>query len=115
MYFDMLRVLSESETLTPDIMTFGDGQALFYRGKINSIFGDPESGKTWVALAAVADELDRGNRAAYVDIDHNGAAAIGDNLIQLGVPFDTLCDQDQFRVATPDDDIEFDALVADLN
>src|ERR1700682_453736 len=85
MYFDMLRVLSESETLTPDIMTFGDGQALFYRGKINSIFGDPESGKTWVALAAVADELDRGNRAAYVDIGHNGADAIGNNLIQLGV------------------------------
>jgi hypothetical protein len=114
MYFDMRHALSNAQPIAPDILTFGDGQALFYRGQINSIFGDPESGKTWVALAAVADELARGNRAAYVDIDHNGAAALGGNLIKLGVPYETVCDSDVFRVASPGDEIEVDALVADL-
>ena len=114
MYFDMRKVLDGAEVVKPDIMHFGDTGALFYRGKVNSIFGDPESGKTWVALAAVADELSNGNRAAYIDIDHNGAQSIGENLVKLGVAMGTLCDQEMFRLTTPYDDIEFDALVADL-
>jgi hypothetical protein len=114
MYIDMRVALSNAEPIRPDILRFGDGQALFYRGQVNSIFGDPETGKTWVALAAVADELQRGNRAAYIDIDHNGAGALGGHLLTLGVPLDTVCDEDVFRVASPGDDIEVDALVADL-
>ncbi|WP_187583796.1 AAA family ATPase [Gordonia sp. OPL2] len=114
MYFDMRSVLEGAEPVRPDILTFGEDGALFYRGKVNSIFGDPESGKTWVALAAVADELRRGDRAMYIDIDHNGAQSIGENLLKLGVDMDTLCDAGRFRVATPFDEIEVEALVADL-
>ncbi|WP_193748631.1 AAA family ATPase [Gordonia terrae] len=114
MYFDMRTVLEGAEPVKPDILMFAEAGALFYRGKVNSIFGDPESGKTWVALAAVADELQRGNSAMYIDIDHNGAQSIGENLLKLGVDMDTLCDRNRFRLATPFDEIEVGALVADL-
>jgi len=29
-----------------------DGQCIFYAGKVNVLYGDPECGKTWIALAA---------------------------------------------------------------
>ena len=30
-----------------------DGRELFYAGQVNLLFGDPESGKTWVCLACL--------------------------------------------------------------
>ena len=32
---------------------------MFYKGQVNMLFGEPESGKTWVALAAVSEALYR--------------------------------------------------------
>ena len=39
----------------PDILRRTDGVGLFYRNEINQLYGDPEDGKTMIALAACAD------------------------------------------------------------
>ena len=41
----------------PAVLQRTDGHALFYRGKPNTLFGDPEDGKIWIALAACAETL----------------------------------------------------------
>lgn len=53
----------------PTLLTRSDGHALFYPGKINALIGESESGKTWVALAAVAQEIDQGHHVVYVDFE----------------------------------------------
>ncbi|MGW5075175.1 AAA family ATPase [Rhodococcus sp. NPDC004095] len=114
-YFNIADVLDNGGTqVLPDTMRWAEDQCLFYSGKVNSVFGDPESGKTWVALAAVAAELGIGKRVAFIDIDHNGVQAIAKNLLNLGVDRDVLVDQEAFRCTSPDDEVVFGALVADL-
>ncbi|NAE18306.1 AAA family ATPase, partial [Enterococcus hirae] len=53
-----------------------DGQALFYAGKVNGIIGESESGKTWVALHAVHQSLDAGQRVTYVDFEDTAAGVV---------------------------------------
>jgi hypothetical protein len=74
-----------------------DGHALFYAGKVNLVFGDPESGKTLLVLAACAEALRDGRRVLYVDLDHNGAEFILPLLVSFGASTDILCDPGRFR------------------
>ena len=55
-----------------------DGIGLFYAGQVNVLFGDPESGKTMLALAVAASVLNSGRRVAIIDLDHNGVATAGE-------------------------------------
>lgn len=87
------------EKVKPTIMRRTDDAHVFYRGRLNVLIGDPESAKTWVALAAVAKELQRGGRALYVDADHNGIDGIIPRLDILGAPVDAVDDSDRFRYA----------------
>src|SRR6516164_9410556 len=50
----------------PVLMHRTDGRALFYAGKLNLVFGDPESGKTMLVLAACAEALRDGRHVVYV-------------------------------------------------
>jgi AAA domain len=98
----------------PDIMPLTEDSYLFYSGEFNLIFGDSESGKTWLALAAVADVLtEQGGKAAFIDLDHNGAPSIISRLQDFGVSDDILSDQQRFRL-TQDDGIELREVVQDL-
>jgi hypothetical protein len=81
----------------PVLMHRADGHALFYAGKVNLVFGDPESGKTLLVLAACAEALRGGRRVLYVDLDHNGAEFILPLLVGFGVSVDTLSDSAVFR------------------
>lgn len=95
-------------------MPLTEDSDLFYSGEFNLIFGDSESGKTWLALSAVADVLtQQDGKAAFIDLDHNGAASIINRLQGFGVPDDVLGDQQRFRL-TQDDGIELRAVVQDL-
>ncbi|MBB1032560.1 AAA family ATPase [Dietzia sp. SLG310A2-38A2] len=80
-----------------------DGHRLFYAGQVNLIFGDPESGKTWVSLAAAAEALTAGQKVLVVDLDHNGVASIAARLVALGVDPDMLGTLDRFRYIEPED------------
>lgn len=96
----------------PSIMRRTDNAHVFYKGRLNVLIGDPESAKTWVALAAVALELRRGGRALYVDTDHNGIDGIVPRLDILGAPADAVDDIDRFRYAEVDNAEDYAQVLA---
>ena len=99
----------------PDVLARSDGVCLFYSGQVNLLFGDPESGKTFIALAAVASTLSAGHTALVVDLDHNGPAATVARLLMLGAPLPALRDQARFRYVEPENRWHVVAIVEDAN
>lgn len=91
-----------------------DGEALFYAGQVNWLFGDPESGKTFLAHACAAEAMGRGNRVAVLDLDHNGPHATLTRLVKLGAPLDALRDPATFRYVEPEDMTHLVAVVRAL-
>lgn len=115
-YGDVAGLLDGSmpEPPRPQILRRADGIALLYRAKVNVLFGDSESGKTWIALAAVAAVLCAGGRAAILDLDHNGMAETVTRLLALGAKPVDLADLDRFRYCEPADSAELEWFVTDL-
>jgi hypothetical protein len=95
----------------PEFLRRADGQCLFYAGQVNLLFGDPESGKTLVALAACSEALQRGRKVGVVDIDHNGPVATVCRLIDMGVDESILRDPKRFRYVEPEDRLHLAAVV----
>jgi hypothetical protein len=90
-----------------------DGHSLFYPAQVNWVFGDPESGKSWLCLACVVETLTGGRRVLIIDLDHNGVAATIGRLLALGAPIDALRDPDLFRYCEPDDRVELRQVIDD--
>ena len=90
------------------------GHALFYRGRINGMFGDPETAKSWIAQSTIAQALTRGNTAVYLDIDHNGAPEIAHRLMLMGSEPTHIADPDRFRVYEPEDRNGLAAFLEDM-
>jgi hypothetical protein len=112
-YLDVRAYLT-GDAPEPPTPTFGertDGKYLFLAGAVSSLVGEPESGKTWVALHIVAETLLRGGSALVIDVDHNGMPAIIGRLRAFGVPIETLVDPYLFRLAEPDDPAAFASIV----
>jgi AAA domain len=119
MYVDVAAILLGGGVAAPEpgileFVTDDDESYLFYSGEFNLIYGDTESGKTWLCLAAVASTLNRGGRVAIIDLDHNGAPSLLNRLQLLGVSVDVLSDPQSFRLAEPVTELELKELVADL-
>lgn len=114
-YFDMAGLLSGDlpEPPAPTVMARSDGVAIFYADAFNLVFSDPESGKTWLVLCAMAEELNKGHRVLFVDLDHNGPTSIATRLIALGVSVKVLSDLDRFRYIEPDDTVAVTEVVED--
>lgn len=58
--------------------TFGvrsDGQALFYSGEVNSLYGDHSSAKTWVSLYTIKQAVESGEKALYFDFEDSARKA----------------------------------------
>ena len=53
----------------PALMERLDGQTLIYAGKLNSIFGEPGSGKSWVAAIACMEAIHKGGHVLYLDYE----------------------------------------------
>lgn len=66
----------------------------FPRGRISEVFGLESSGKTCLALAAVADAQRKGYQAAYIDVEHSLDT---ETALMMGVDVDSLF------VSQPDD------------
>jgi hypothetical protein len=60
----------------PAVLARGDKKCLFYAGKINGILGESESGKTWVLLAAVVQEVTAGRPVLYIDFEDTDTGII---------------------------------------
>ena len=87
---------------------------LFYRGRLNGVYGDPECGKTWLCLAAGVDELSKGYKFAFLDLDANGAVNIARRLAMMGVPNEVIKNPDRFRIYEPADEDDFKLAFAEL-
>lgn len=114
-YVDVAALLNGGlpEPPAPVLLRRTDDVALFYAGSVNHLIGDPESGKTFIALAAVVEALQDGRRALVLDLDHNGAVATVARLLELGAGVEALSDPQQFRYAEPEDADHLDRLVED--
>ncbi|MBX7444688.1 MULTISPECIES: AAA family ATPase [unclassified Arthrobacter] len=99
---------------TPSILRRVDGIGMFYANQVNILFGEPESGKTFVALAAIVECLNKGGRAVFLDMDHNGMEGIAARLLDLGAQPLILGDLDRFRYKEPEDRQDLMEAVADL-
>lgn len=77
-YRDLAPVLAGEQTdLTPTVLHRTDQQALFYPGRVNGLIGESESGKTWVALLAVAQTLaDTDDNVLYLDFEDSASGII---------------------------------------
>lgn len=102
------------EVPAPTILHRQDGHALFYAGKVNGIFGDPEGGKTWLAQCAIVEALNNGGTAAMIDVDHNGPDHTAARLLLLGAHLTDIADPDKFRYYEPEDGDQLTGAVNDL-
>ena len=94
----------EKDEITPEFLSRTDGNRLFYKGKINALLGESESGKTWVALLAVKQALEIEQKVIYLDFEDSGKGILS-RLRSLGVPdarFKT------FTYANPDQNLTLD-------
>ena len=83
----------------PSILKREDGNFILYANKINAIFGESESGKTWIALEAVRQELKAKHTVFYLDFE-DSARGIKNRLKTMGVETGGLR---HFRYANPDE------------
>ena len=87
----------------PAMLARTDGIRLIYRAKVHAFNGEPESGKGWLALLAVAERLDAGERAAYIDFEDEAAVAVA-RLRALGVDDDAI--RERFHYIRPDEPLD---------
>jgi hypothetical protein len=87
--------LSESP---PTILARADGPFLLYPGAVHSLSGEPESGKSWLALLACAQELELDHTAVYLDFEDRPGRVVG-RLLALGAHPDTI--RQRFRYIRP--------------
>lgn len=76
----------------PEILQRNDGQPLLYSGRINSLFGESGSGKSWIALAATIAELNNNHQIIYIDLEDHISGII-ERLRQLGATDEQLTNQ----------------------
>ena len=85
----------------PEFLSRNDGHRLFYRGKINALLGESESGKTWVALLAVKQSLEIAQKVIYLDFEDSGKGILA-RLRSLGVEDRRF---ENFTYANPDQNL----------
>lgn len=86
-----------------ELLLRSDGQGLMYSGRVNSIYGKSESGKTWIAAYAAAQEISKGERVLYLDFEDEPSSVI-DRFRRLGVGDDDL--RNQMKYVHPEDPME---------
>ncbi len=69
----------------PSLMPRSDGQALLYPGRVHSLHGESESGKSLVAQAECARLLLEDRGVLYIDFESDAAAVVA-RLMEMGVP-----------------------------
>lgn len=73
----------------PTMLVRDDGACLLYPSRVHAFAGEPESGKTWLALYACAEQMEMHRHAVYVDFEDTLVGVVG-RLLALGVGPDTI-------------------------
>ncbi|MEE1295685.1 MAG: bifunctional DNA primase/polymerase [Bifidobacterium sp.] len=84
----------------PSLLTRTDGISLLYRGRVNDLHGEPESGKSLLAQIATAELLAKHGRVAYIDLE-DGPGGMIQRLRLLGVADSIITDPDTFDYRNP--------------
>ncbi|MFA7265189.1 MAG: bifunctional DNA primase/polymerase [Candidatus Nanopelagicales bacterium] len=66
-----------------------DGQGMFYGGLVHSIYGESESGKSWITQIAIANVIKDGGRATLIDFE-SSPGELAMRFLALGVAPDQL-------------------------
>lgn len=80
---------TDLEPEQPTFLTRTDGRALLYAGKMHVFQAEPSTGKSWIALLAVAEVLSIGGAAVYEDFEDTAQGIVG-RLLRLGVEASTI-------------------------
>jgi hypothetical protein len=75
-----------------------DGPCLFYAERINAVYGESGSGKSWVAMALCAEEINAGNHVAYFDLEDHAGSMVH-RMMSLGVSANDLIER--FHYVSP--------------
>lgn len=59
------------EDAPPSLLAVRGASSLLYSGRTNSIIGESETGKSWIALHAATEVLARGGRVLWIDYEDN--------------------------------------------
>ncbi len=62
-------VTDDERVEPPEILCRTDGMGLIYEGRLNVLFGQAESGKTWLALLACIQEIRKGHTVLFYDFE----------------------------------------------
>ncbi len=70
-------ILSDTPTaVAPEVARRKDGVALLYRGRVNTIFGPSEAGKSWFTLACLQSVVQAGGRVLVIDMEDDEAGFV---------------------------------------
>lgn len=83
----------------PSVLRRNDGAALFYPGRVNSLYGKSESAKSWIAMHACIQEMSRGERVVYLDFEDEPAGTLS-RMQLLGASEEDI--KHQFRYVHPE-------------
>lgn len=98
---DLTAILSGNyQPLRPTVGQLTDGTHLLYPGEIHDIHGYSGSGKSWVGLALVAQEIEAGNGVLWVDYEQSPAIVVN-RLKELGLTAEQI--QGQFGYMRPEE------------
>jgi hypothetical protein len=73
----------------PAFLARTDGACLLYPGRINTLLGESESGKSWLALLAVVQAVRAGHRVLVLDFE-DSAGSVKGRLAAMGLSPDEL-------------------------
>lgn len=73
----------------PALMPRSDGPCLLYPAAVHTLSGEPESGKTWIALHAATQQLTDGHPVAYIDFEDRAERVVA-RLLTIGAKPDDI-------------------------
>ena len=104
---DVTAALTGEGPPPPAVLSRDDDACLFYPGKVHSVHGESESGKSWVVQCAAAQQLLGVGSVLYVDFEDD-VAGVANRLALLGVPRAVLADPARFVYVHPEESLSGD-------
>lgn len=96
----------EGEITEPYILRRSDGAMMLYPGRVHAFNAEPESAKSWLALWACLEVVERGGHVLYVDCEDTAVTAV-ERLLALGADTGQLLDR--FHYIRPDEPVDIGA------
>lgn len=79
-------ILQNTHTTTQaDLLQLTNNTHLIYTGKVNSLSGEPSTGKTWIALHTAAQQIENENNVIIIDFEDTLTTTV-QRLATLGTP-----------------------------